>query len=155
MMSKMKKIKNAISQRSADIAVFALGYVGAKILESTVRSNFEYTEDFVNRSFDKYERKGGLLTKGEYNQVIRIKPKQKMREKIGQKYEVDARTINSLYLDEMICILRNREGEKKPFFDEVHEMIAKIATIKGVPQDEREIREMHEEATLICESLRT
>lgn len=155
MMLKFKQMKAKAVEVGTDVAIIALGYVGAKILESGRRNRIEYTKQFLEEAFTKYERKGGLLTKGEYLDVLKVIPKRKIREKIGDIYEVDSRTIDAIFAQEIVQMLKGKEiKETKPFFDEVHETIAKIATVKGIPETDTEISQMHEEALLICESIR-
>ena len=158
MMAILRDTKMRVRHALTGAVVTTYCYALAKIVERTVQraEQRRNTQEFLNLAFEKYERKGGLLTKGEYLEALRIKPKQKVKEKIGEIYEVDSRTINRIFVQEIAIELgiRKRMVGEKPAFDEVHEMIAKIATIKGIPETDGQIREMHEEACIICDSLK-
>lgn len=153
----MNRLEDIAIKTITTVGIIPYWYMLIKIAEKTARDaeRQRNTSEFLNDAFTRYERKGGLLTKGEYLEVIKLKPKQRMREKIGEIYEVDARTTNMLFLHELaIEVAGIARKNENPFFGEVHEVIAKIATIKGIPQGETEIRTMHEEALLVIESIR-
>lgn len=154
MMSQLRELKKTVYQRGRDVAIISFAYLGAKFMESKEKTKYDMQK--LNESFEKYERKGGLLTKGEYNEAIGTRVRQKMRDKIGELYEVDSRTLNKVVLHEIIDTIlgRKRRGKELAFSDETHEMIAKIATVKGIPETETERERMHEEALLVIESIR-